>query len=109
MSKISVVWDYFTLTGDQVKCGLCRDSLCYNRSSTSNMMRHLRTKHMSVNLSKRKGIDDEEVDDPRTETTEPTLSSNVVSICMVITNINKISVGLHLIIIHFIFDRYNTI
>ncbi|XP_050066594.1 E3 SUMO-protein ligase ZBED1-like, partial [Aphis gossypii] len=74
MSKISVV---FTLTGDQVKCGLCRDSLSYNRSSTSNMMRHLRTKHMGVNLSKRKRVDDEEIDDPSTDTTEPTSSSNV--------------------------------
>jgi len=73
------------------------------------MMKHLRTKHMGVNLSKRKRLDDEDIDDPSIDTTEPTSSSYVVSICMIITNINKVSEGLHLIIIHFIFDRYNTI
>ncbi|KAE9523211.1 hypothetical protein AGLY_016378 [Aphis glycines] len=41
------------------------------------MMRHLRTKHMGVNLSKRKRVDDEEIEDPSTDTTEPTSSSNV--------------------------------
>lgn len=66
MSKSSVVWDYFTLIGDQVKCGICRLSMKLNRSSTSNMMRHLRTKHSTVDLKKRRILPDEadEPDEP---------------------------------------------
>jgi len=78
MSKSSVVWDYFTLIGDKVKCDLCPTNtyMNYNRSSTSNMMRHLRLRHVTADLSKRKRLD-EEVDNPGI--TEPASNLNLVS------------------------------
>jgi len=78
MSISRVVRDYFTLIGDKVKCGLCPTGTCmnYNRSSTSNMMRHLRLRHVTADLSKRKRLD-EEVDN--SSITEPASNSNLVS------------------------------
>lgn len=89
MSKSSVAWDFFTLTDDKVKCGLCRVTMKHNSSSTSNMMRHLRLKHVTVDLSRRR-ILDEEVDDP--STAEPASSSNLVSTYPPIVVFMKLSI-----------------
>lgn len=79
MSKTSVVWDFFTSTGDKVKCGICRTTMKYNRASTSNMMRHMRLKHSTVNLFKRRAIiDNLDPDDP--DASEQISNSNLVSI-----------------------------
>jgi len=66
MSESSVVWDFFTLNVEtgRVKCGLS-----HNRSSTSNMMRHMRLKHVTVDLNSRRRqnvveVSEEQVDDP---------------------------------------------
>lgn len=55
MSKSSVIWDVFQLEADNihVKCGLCRTKLKNNRSSTSNLIRHIKSKHPTVNLLNR--------------------------------------------------------
>ncbi|KAJ8264439.1 hypothetical protein GJAV_G00149160 [Gymnothorax javanicus] len=46
----SCVWDYFTLLNpNKVQCGLCRNTLSYNQS-TSGMLCHIRTRHPSVIL-----------------------------------------------------------
>jgi len=56
MSKTSVVWNYFKLDDEKksVKCGLCRLEMKHNQTSTSNMMRHMRLKHSTIDLSKRR-------------------------------------------------------
>lgn len=52
MSKFSIIWDIFKLDPDNihVKCGLCRTKIKINRSSTSNLIRHIKSKHPTVNL-----------------------------------------------------------
>jgi len=67
MSKSSVIWDYFQLDSDNinVKCGLCRTKLKNNRSSTSNLITHIKSKHPTVNLLNRNTrVLEETVDDP---------------------------------------------
>lgn len=75
MSKSSVVWDYFTLNNDQVKCGLCKLIMKHNRSSTSNMMRHLRIKHTTINLNRRQLL---EIDDPESAISNSTIVSTYI-------------------------------
>jgi len=67
MIKSSVIWDYFQLDSDNinVKCGLCRSKLKNNRSSTSNLIRHIKSKHPTVNLLNRNTrVLEETVDNP---------------------------------------------
>lgn len=66
MSKSSVLWDYFKLEPDSinVKCGLCRTKLKNNRSSTSNLIRHIKSKHPTINILKRNSAVEENVDNP---------------------------------------------
>jgi len=81
MSKTSVVWNYFKLDDNKknVKCGLCRLEMKHNQTSTSNMMRHMRLKHSTIDLSKHRQIHVEEnVDDPTA--IEKNLASTSVSI-----------------------------
>ncbi|KAE9525285.1 hypothetical protein AGLY_014353 [Aphis glycines] len=82
MSKSSVIWDYFQLDSDNinVKCGLCRTKLKNNRSSTSNLIRHIKSKHPTVNLLNRNTrVLEETVDDPNdalsTSTTNTIIST----------------------------------
>lgn len=78
MNKSSVVWDYFTLEKDNItaKCGLCRMKLKHNKASTSNLIRHVRTKHPTINLLNRniRMIEEQEDNPAEIEST-----SNVVS------------------------------
>lgn len=79
MSKSSLVWDYFTIEKDNimVKCGLCRIKLKNNKASTSNLIRHMRSKHPTINLLNRNvRTIEEQVDDPD----ETASTSNVVCI-----------------------------
>ncbi|KAL4091755.1 hypothetical protein QTP88_026397 [Uroleucon formosanum] len=85
MSKSSVIWDYFQLDTDNinVKCGLCRSKLKNNRSSTSNLIRHIKSKHPTINLLNRNTrVLEENVDDPNdapsTSTTNTIVSTNLV-------------------------------
>lgn len=70
MSKTNVVWNYFKLDENKinVKCGLCRLETNHNQTSTSNMMRHMRLKHSTIDLSKNRPVSnthvEENVDDP---------------------------------------------
>uniref|UniRef100_A0A8D9FH44 Zinc finger BED domain-containing protein 1 n=1 Tax=Cacopsylla melanoneura TaxID=428564 RepID=A0A8D9FH44_9HEMI len=71
MSRIkdSVVWDYFTIVNDtSAKCGLCSNVMKHPKSSTSNLKRHLKSRHPTVNLEARRfpNIREEEeiVDNP---------------------------------------------
>jgi len=51
-SKYSVVWNFFTrLDDDQAKCGICKTILKVNRSSSTNVIRHLRTRHPTTDLA----------------------------------------------------------
>lgn len=88
MSK-SVVWNYFKLDNEKknVKCSLCRVVMKYNKSSTSNMMRHKRLKHPTIDFNRernstRKGEDD--IDDPSSVVNENSLVSNSVSIYIIL-------------------------
>lgn len=51
MALKSTVWDYFIRTSsDKVKCNVCSAVLSARDSSTSNMNRHFRLKHPTLNL-----------------------------------------------------------
>lgn len=84
MSKTSVVWNYFKLDDKKknVKCGLCRLEMKHNQTSTSNMMRHMRLKHSTIDLNKRRPsnmhVEENNVDDP--VAIENQLASTSVSI-----------------------------
>lgn len=54
MSKTSIVWNYFKLDDNKknVKYGLYRLEMKHNQTSTSNMIRHMRLKHSTIELSK---------------------------------------------------------
>lgn len=82
MSK-SVVWNYFKLDNEKknVKCGLCRVVMKHNKLSTSNMMRHMRLKHPTIDLNRERNNSreqDEDIDDPRS------VVSNSVSIYIIL-------------------------
>ena len=86
MSK-SVVQNYFKLDTEKksVKCGLCRLVMKHNKQSTSNMMRHMRLKHPTIDMNKRHNVHEEDnVDDPRVEVIENPSVSNTVSIFIII-------------------------
>lgn len=62
--KESVIWDYFTPINDtSAKCGICKVEKKHAISSTSNLRRHMTTRHPTINLSTRRRVvqdDDEE-------------------------------------------------
>lgn len=98
MSKSSVVWDFFTLNVEagRVKCGLCPVTMSHNRSSTSNMMRHMRLKHVTVDLNSRRRqnvVSEEQVDDPDIPEQGVSNSSRVSNLnlfqCKIYTYIKK--------------------
>lgn len=89
MSK-SVVWNYFKLDNEKknVKCGLCRVVMKHNKLSTSNMMRHMRLKHTTIDLNRQRHNvreeDDDGIDDPRSVEVENPSVSNSVSIFIIL-------------------------
>lgn len=82
MSKSSIVWDYFTLDNDNitVKCGLCRIKLKNNKASTSNLIRHIRSKHPTVNLLNRNVNSVRSIEEQEDDPAEIASTSNAVSI-----------------------------
>ncbi|VVC41286.1 Ribonuclease H-like domain,Zinc finger C2H2-type,Zinc finger, BED-type,HAT, C-terminal dimerisation, partial [Cinara cedri] len=81
--KSSVIWDYFQLDQDNinVKCGLCHIKLKNNRTSTSNLIRHMMSKHLTVSILNRNVhvLEETIVDQnhaPSTSTTNKTVSTN---------------------------------
>jgi len=49
--KTSVIWVYFTvIESDKAKCSFCRTVLKFNQSSTTNLLRHIKSKHSTTNL-----------------------------------------------------------
>lgn len=62
--KRSAIWNHFTVLSDIIaKCSYCGHKLSYCGGSTSNLLRHLKTKHVGVPLSRTLTIEDN-VDDP---------------------------------------------
>lgn len=52
--KTSVIWDYFTIIeNEKAKCSFCKTVLKFNQSSTTNLLRHVKSKHPTIDLSKR--------------------------------------------------------
>jgi len=66
--KRSAVWNHFTVESLTIaKCSYCdRDDgrVSYSGGSTSNLMRHLKTKHVGVPIKKTRVVNDEDIDDP---------------------------------------------
>jgi len=67
--KTSAIWDYFPIVeNDKAKCNFCKIVLKFNQSSTTNLLRHIRSKHVTIDLSKRRrpndDVDEENIDDP---------------------------------------------
>lgn len=88
MSK-SVVWNYFKLDNEKknVKCGLCRVVMKHNKLSTSNMMRHMRLKHQTIDLSRQRHSprqEEDDIDDPRAVVVENPSVSVSVSIFVIL-------------------------
>lgn len=52
-NKRSLIWDYFSQSSkndSKVKCNLCFSMLAVKNGSTSNMTRHFKLKHPTVNF-----------------------------------------------------------
>ncbi|KAL4083491.1 hypothetical protein QTP88_028807 [Uroleucon formosanum] len=67
--KTSVIWDYFTvIESDKAKCGFYKTVLKFNQSSTTNLLRHIKSKHPTTDLSKRSrpnfDVEENNPDDP---------------------------------------------
>lgn len=82
--KRSAIWNHFTIKSHIIaKCSYCGHDVSYSGGSTSNLMRHLKTKHVTVPLTRPlvNQIDslenDENIDDP---TEMPASTSASVSI-----------------------------
>lgn len=51
--KRSTIWNHFTIKSSTIaKCSYCRQELTYSGGSTSNLLRHLKTKHVIVPLTR---------------------------------------------------------
>lgn len=64
--KRNAIWNHFTNKSHTVaKCSYCGHNVSYGGGSTSNLMRHLKTRHVTVSLT-RPVINqiDENIDDP---------------------------------------------
>lgn len=73
--KRSAIWNHFMVKSDIIaKCSYCGHEISYSEGSTSNLLRHLKTKHVAVPLSRPSTIE-ENVDDPsNTPPTSATVS-----------------------------------
>lgn len=86
--KTSIIWDYFIIVeGDKAKCNFCKTVLKFNQSSTTNLIRHIRSKHVTVDLSKRRrpndDLDEENIDDPSPMSTQnPSTSISMDRQCL---------------------------
>ena len=81
MSKFSAIWDVFKLDADNihVKYGLSRTKLKNNRSSTLNLIRHIKSKHPTKNLLNRNiHVLEETIDDPNNAPSTSTFESMVI-------------------------------
>jgi len=85
--KTSIIWDYFTIVeDDKAKCNFCKTVLKFNQSSTTNLLRHIRSKHVTIDLSKRRtpndDVDEENIDDPPPMSTQnPSTSTSLDREC----------------------------
>lgn len=51
--KRSNVWNHFTLTnGNMAKCNYCNEKKSFSGGSTGNLLRHMKTKHVTVPLQR---------------------------------------------------------
>lgn len=81
--KSSVIWDYFTMVeNNKAKCGFCKVILKVNQSSTTNLLRHMNTKHPTTDLSKRSRpnieleLEDNNSDNPSSHHETPSTSTS---------------------------------
>lgn len=85
--KRSAVWNHFSVESLTIaKCSYCKEGVSYSGGSTSNLMRHLKTKHVTVPLKRPLLVNDDNIDDPSdpdvpasTSASVSTGSSRVVS------------------------------
>uniref|UniRef100_A0A8D8Z902 Zinc finger BED domain-containing protein 1 n=1 Tax=Cacopsylla melanoneura TaxID=428564 RepID=A0A8D8Z902_9HEMI len=55
--KDSIIWDYFTSVSEtSEKCNLCRSVFKHAKGSTSNLRRHMVSRHSTVSLTPRPGL-----------------------------------------------------
>ncbi|CAI6359260.1 unnamed protein product [Macrosiphum euphorbiae] len=90
--KTSAIWDYFTIVeNDKAKCNFCKIVLKFNQSSTTNLLRHIRSKHVTIDLSKRRrpndDVDEEHIDDPSPMSIQnPSTSISLDRECLLFTS-----------------------
>lgn len=50
--KRSSVWNHFSIKSNTItKCGYCPQEIRYSGGSTGNLIKHLKTKHITVHLN----------------------------------------------------------
>ena len=47
-SKKSFVWTYFEVKGETAQCVICKSTLSHKNGSTSNLSKHIKSKHIHV-------------------------------------------------------------
>lgn len=71
--KTSIIWDYFIIVeGDKAKCNFCKTVLKFNQSSTTNLIRHIRSNYRDLSKRRRPNddLDEENIDDPSPMSTQ---------------------------------------
>lgn len=74
----SLIWTTFTeLEGSKAKCGLCSTIISFSGGATSNLSRHLRTKHPGAQFARQPVMErrDEEIIDIPASSEQPSTSS----------------------------------
>jgi len=81
--KISHIWNHFTIIYKQyAKCNCCSAKVSYGGDSSSNLTRHIKTKHITVPLDQgmqkqaQNLVNEENVDDPSSSGTTRTTIFN---------------------------------
>jgi len=83
-SKRSTIWNHFTKKSSTIaKCSYCGHELSYSGGSTSNLLRHLKTKHITMPLTKQlrnqnnlSSDNEEYIDDPSSIPSVATISTS---------------------------------
>lgn len=74
--KRSLVWNYFNeASSTKAICTICKTSISFKGGSTANLLRHLKTKHVTVQLTQARLVEEEEIGAARSDTAELASSS----------------------------------
>jgi len=76
--KRSTVWNHFSIESLTIaKCSYCKEGVSYSGWLTSNLMHHLKTKHVTVPLKRPLLVHDDNIDDPSDRELRASTSASV--------------------------------